>query len=378
MVAFLSIVAASERRISSKMMDVASSGAVDFQHIDAGTRAGQKLIDSARQLEDGYDENFVAQYSIMYDACHNTTTWGENGYTLVPLVRFSLCPTKYIHSGKCFSKGVGEYVVDLTTFLDGYLEYQLEGIQRTCENMRENCGCDGDDDGCTYHCYDSSTGLTWSDCQDIDQDERATYGECQAFEEVAQNDDAGNDDGGRRLADEQAEYFMGPYCGAGGRGVFLTLFKDQYCTYPLQNAAEYYEYATGVSMPFQYSSSSRGLVKRKWISCAEEDDNGNDDNNQDADDVTEFCEDVYEPAGKCEANMKNLYYKNTDGCDFIYQMKGRTAYQMSSSSSYDGVAWGAAFVLSVGVASLTAAKLYFRGRKQNNSRSDPLVEVELR
>mmetsp|Transcript_32816 Transcript_32816/g.49477 ORF Transcript_32816/g.49477 Transcript_32816/m.49477 type:complete len:381 (+) Transcript_32816:82-1224(+) len=375
-IVFLSVASAvaSEKTIMNKIMQMGSSGSVDFEHMEASSRAGQKLINSARKLEDAYDEDYVGQYSIMFDACHNTTTWGENGYLLVPLIRFSLCPTKYIHSGKCFSKGVGEYIVDLTTFMDGYLEYQLEGLQRKCEYLREKCGCDErDDDGCLYHCYDSYSGLSWMDCEEIEEDDRAQLGECQEFDMNAGNDD------GRRLADgeEEPEYFMGPYCGPGGKGVFLTLFKDQYCSYPLQGAADLYESLTGSAMPYQYAASSRGMVKRKWVSCAEQDDNGNDDaNNQDADRVTEFCEEAYELAGKCETNMKNIYYKNTDACDYIYQLKGRTAYQMSSS--YSGVVWGAAFLVSLGLSSFAAIKMYMGARKGSNSRSAPLVEVEMR
>jgi hypothetical protein len=123
--------------------------------IDAKSRAGQKLLSSARQLEDGFNEAFVARHSIIFDGCHNSTSWTENGFVNTALVRFRLCPTKYVHSGSCFTTRVGEYMVDMLTFVDAYMEYQLDADRMACENTREACGCEGENDDCLSYCYES-------------------------------------------------------------------------------------------------------------------------------------------------------------------------------------------------------------------------------
>mmetsp|Transcript_16567 Transcript_16567/g.27470 ORF Transcript_16567/g.27470 Transcript_16567/m.27470 type:complete len:376 (-) Transcript_16567:229-1356(-) len=350
---------------------------MDFVSMEASSKAGENLLLSSRQLED-VDEAMVARHSIIYDGCHNTTSWADGVYSVVPLIRFRLCPSKYVHSGRCFSSRLGEYLVEMTTFVDSYLEYKREMMERKCETIREACGCDGDNDDCAYYCYDSySDDLAYSQCAE-EQGEEERYGECQKLE--IENDD---DDGGRRLEDGDGGYYMGPYCGPGGKGVFLTLFTDEACSTTLPGAAEYYSYLSGgVAMPYQYSASSTGLVDTgSWISCAEqdenEDDNGNNNNNDEDARSNEMCQAAYQGSAKCERNMTYLTYPDSSACAYIAQIKsnGNSAFQSTDGGSTDTMSWAALLFIIGGVAALGG--VYRASKRDSSSKSTPLVEVEM-
>jgi hypothetical protein len=370
--------------LASAIAGAAAAG-LDFVSFDASSKAAQNLIlsslqvedsfdeNSSRQLEDSIDENFVASHSIYFDGCHNTTSWSEDGYAIISLVRFRLCPTKYIHSGRCFSRRVGEYLVQMTTFVDAYMEFKLESVRQQCENLREVCGCDDqDDDGCLYHCYETyGNGLTDAQCDDEQGDEER-YGECQRLE-------IENDDDARRLEDNEQEIFMGPYCGPGGTGVFLTLFSDEDCSYTLPGAAGYYSALAGTEMPYLYTAGATGMVDQGWTSCAEQDDDDDNNNNNDDARAIELCEDSYTYAAKCETNMTSLTYPDTRACSYIATLKaeGGAAYQLGSNLT--AMSWVAVLFIVAGVVTLGAVSAHVRANKRSKSSSKtvPLVEVEM-
>merc|ERR1711933_211498 len=117
------------------------------------------------------------------------------------------------------------------------------------------------------------------------------------------------------------EFFVGPYCSSNGKSINLGVFMDEMCPYDAPKGvyeALYY----GNSLPY----SSESLVTDECISCMAPKDedqdgnqnqngnnnnyyynngnnnNGNNNNNGDEeeDEVKEFCEQLYEEAGKCE------------------------------------------------------------------------------
>lgn len=125
------------------------SAPAEFTSMDAASKAAENLLLSSRQLEDAAAD-MVGKHSIIYDGCHNTTSWAEGVYSVVPLIRFRLCPTKYVHSGRCFSSRVGEYLVEMNTFVDSYMEYQLEMIRQKCE-VSKRFGSVLVEVGCVYY-----------------------------------------------------------------------------------------------------------------------------------------------------------------------------------------------------------------------------------
>lgn len=353
----------------------AGAAGLDFMAFDASSKAAQKLIrssqavDSSRILEDSADQSFVADSSIYFDGCHNTTSWVDNSYSVVPLVRFRLCPTKYVHSGKCFTSKVGEYLTPMTTFVDAYMEYHLSYVRQQCENMRETCGCDDKNDDCLYNCYTTYNGVSWSQCSQ-EQGKEERLGECQKLE-IKNN--------GRLLEQNQDSFYMGPFCGPGGSGVFLTLFTDQYCSKALPDAASFYSYVAGTDMPYQYKSGSTGMVDKGWLACTAQDNGGNNNNNGNNKDAksSQLCEDSYDSAVKCETNLTNLAYPDTSGCSYIAHIKsqGNVSFQLASVN----MSWAALFFIVGGVAVLGSVSAYIRSKKRSDSsKSDPLViEVEL-
>ena len=356
----------------------AAAAGMDFATFDASSKAAQNLLRSSLPMDslgrelnqdnNNADENsFVADYSIYFDGCYNTTSWSSGGYAIVPLVAFRLCPTKYVHSGKCFSRKVGEYLTPMTTFVSAYMQYRLEYIREKCESMKESCYCNDGDDGCFASCYQSSSDVSWSQCsEEQDQGKDQRLGECTALDFKNNR---------RSLAQNENKYYMGPYCGPGGTGVFLTMFTDEYCTAPVANAALYYNFLSGDDLPYQYSDGATGIVEKGFISCADQDDNnGGNKNNEGS--ASALCQASYESAAKCEANMTNLAYPDSSACSYIALVKdqGVLAYQLKSGST---MTWSALLFVVGGVAALGAVASFIRANKRgdSSSRSAPLVTV---
>jgi len=281
--------------------------------------AGKKLLANARKLEgnEEFDFSWVTDYSIKFQGCHHVAQWNEeaNGEEDVRvmtkrLVRFRLCPSDSCSdsSASGCSGGYGDYIVDLNTFAEPYLESKKEDEEQACENLRENCDCDeaDDQDACEYDCY-VAADMTY--CMDEGQD-FAGFLECAQFGEY-------ND----------VPYYMGPYCAMQGGAVFLGLFTDETCTtfaddnggistFNLINNANGGEYS---SMPF----TSESMIGYECMSCAEADANYEGNYNgdaNDADNVREVCEEVYNAAGKCESKL-SVGYKNEAACQFIEGVK---------------------------------------------------------
>lgn len=141
--------------------------------------------------------------------------------------------------------------------------------------------------------------------------------------------------------------YVGPYCSSNGKKILLGVFMDEMCSYPAdKNMISKF----GLSNYLPYQSES--LVGSDCISCKELKEydgqnyqnynyngqggqgqnywNGNDQ--QDADEVSETCERLYEDAGKCETNVQSAYYPNTYACDFIKSLKASGSTMRSSKS----------------------------------------------
>lgn len=83
------------------------------------------------------------------------------GMYVKQMVHFRLCPT-----GQCtFCQNGADYVVDLSVFIDAYLEGKMTAMQYKCEQVRENCYCDNayNADACLASCM-TNAGLGESDC----------------------------------------------------------------------------------------------------------------------------------------------------------------------------------------------------------------------
>lgn len=296
--------------------------------IAATSSLGKSLLKSARRLEDAdgeVDYSFVANYSIKFQGCHHVSQWNaevdeDNDVRIqtVRLARFRLCPTETCSSQKtagCTS-GYGDYIVDLDTFLQGYLQDKQETQEYNCQYLQENtCGCDADDiddeDGCLNTCY-ANAGMDYciEDEDEEDQFDAMDYAACAQFD-YQPDDDAYR----RRLdeAEEEVQYFIGAYCAEQGGEVHLGMFSDDTCT---QFSDTSYSTLTGSSLPY----SGESLISNKCISCENVDEDENGDDAYAEVQVKEMCEEIYMTAGKCESTM-GIQYPSEDGCSYIEGIK---------------------------------------------------------
>ena len=117
----------------------------------------------------------------------------------------------------------------------------------------------------------------------------------------------------------EMELFVGPYCSKNGKSIHLGVFMDETCSFGAPSGI-YEKLNYGQTLPY----SSENLIDSNCVSCkepAEYDENNNGDQ-QDADEVTEVCERLYEESGKCETNLGSVTaYPNTYACDFIKTLK---------------------------------------------------------
>jgi len=160
----------------------------------ANSKAGQKLLQNARKLNDERDVTWMPNYSIRFDKCHSLVqvAGGEEGgndendsllYTQ-HLVEFSICPSQSCvdNSNKC--NGGGRYIANTLEFTQMYLAYKEEELERVCESIADNCYNDDEN-----YCYQKEGMYECIENDDNNQEEDIErYLEC----ELVENDDNNN------------------------------------------------------------------------------------------------------------------------------------------------------------------------------------------
>jgi hypothetical protein len=320
-----------------------------IESIKADSPLGHKLLSKARRAEENGEIDFtwVANFAIKFQGCHHVSQWNdeandENDVRIETkrLIRFRLCPTDVCSAesaGGC-SSDYGDYIIDMNTFLQVYYEAVEEYNQWRCEyTAQTKCGCQNDDNQaddfdaeiCEYDCY-VENGIDdicaernpYADDQ-AQQEEKfdlAEYVDCQQVN-LEQNNN------GRRLdqaqEQEQVEYFLGPYCAEQGGAIYLGLFTDDTCTTFADEEGGAYTYKMMAGQDLPYATES--VITQDCISCHEPEDFNNDGNDaEDADQVIEFCEQIYNYAGKCEEGLAATGYitePNNNACNYIAGIK---------------------------------------------------------
>lgn len=308
--------------------------------VTAGSDLGRSLLSKARRLDENNDDEvdmtWIAGYSLKFQGCRHHTQMGDDddevSVKTVRLAHFRLCPSDSCTSwlgGGCKS-GYGDYVVELETFAQAFIEGQKRALESQCEMyMYENCDCqDSDDKGddfdkdyCEYDCYNDSKNF--QNCIDRnpyeeeeegereEEFEAERYVECQELE--VQNDDDGNngDDG------EDVSYYIGPYCSEKGGDVYLGVFTEETCTTFADdtNGRTTYSTLTGTQLPY----STGSLLTSDCISCIEQQNpNSSNDGDDDGVQLNDKCEELYESAGKCESGLAGKTSEaNNNACSYI-------------------------------------------------------------
>jgi len=319
---------------------------IELKDIQVDSPLGNKVMENARRLDDAeIDFTWVAGYSIKFQGCHHISQWNEEAdgeedvrIQTKRLVRFRLCPTGSCtteNAGGC-SSGYGEYILDMNIFLQAYLEAQQEHNEWMCEYYLSVSGCNGDDN---RRRLDEEMCL-WTYLESISVDpytciEQNPYNDDEAEEEAFEfadymecaeaniENENGNNNNNQNENGEEIKYYMGPYCSDNGGAIYLGLFTDESCSIfadEYGGKETYYTLSGGKTMPFHATS----VIDYDCISCIEPEDFNNDGNdNQDADEVIEFCEQIYAQAGKCETELASsgISTINTNACNYMEGIK---------------------------------------------------------
>ena len=323
--------------LTSLAVVVAASALVEAaSSISLQSPAGRKLLaaawqeggDGARYLnEANADYSFLSGYSIKFQGCHHVQQWNdyadeENDVKIMTkrLARFRLCPAdqcSHDKSAGCTSK-YGDYVVDMYTFVESYLQALVDDQDEICTSAQTDCtsrcGGDAEDYSCLQSCFKN---YSLPDCyqyfgyaanddgaangqEDFDV---AGYASCVDFDLPAERR--------RHLEENAVDYFIGAFCAEQGGEIHLGLFTDDTCTTFASNGANLFQSAMGFTMPFSESS----LVTNRCLGCGENYGDGT------YGDAKEICTAPYELAGKCETRMADVDYPNESSCNYIEGIK---------------------------------------------------------
>eukprot|EP00979_Chaetoceros_neogracilis_P004604 scaffold797_cov408-Chaetoceros_neogracile.AAC.69 len=343
--------------------------------ISSDSVVGKNLHSKARRVNQNYEEDlsWLTKYDMKFDSCHSIHSYGgegqgggEEGGTSTPfgtqlLVQYKLCPT----SSNCRScNGGGDYVVQLNEFVESYIEAKAEIEEQACQNVENNCNCDyyyGDDQACLTKCY-ATAGLTGCGDDDGNGDEFdvSEYLECKQAEFGYYN--------GKYL-------YIGPVCSNNGKSINLGVFEDAYCTVAAKSGT-FEKYNYNYALPYSKSS----IIGSGCIACKEQQDNNdNNDNNNNGDgnddannnnnnnqyyeqpEPTEFCQEIYEGAAKCEKNLtyKSAAYRDTGSCQYINKIVPSLERVYKSNGGSGGAAVGMAVFFGMTTFGATAAAYYF-------------------
>jgi hypothetical protein len=277
---------------------------------------------------------WAADYSLKFQGCHHIVQWneeadGENDVRLSKkrLVRFRLCPSDTCTStdaGGCESD-YGDYVIDMNEYLQAYYQSKQEQAENECGNYVENyCNCEdnGDDNWSEAQCqYQCIVEAGMSQCYQYMEDQLNENFDVEEYMECAQFQwDGGNN----RKLEQEAQWFVGPYCANQGGAINLGMFTDETCSTAVEDdstGAYTFKQMTGFELPY----AEKSIVGSECLSCLqvdEDQDNNNNNGDQEAE-ITEVCQQAYQDAGKCETYMPSgtVYYPNTQACNYIEGIK---------------------------------------------------------
>ncbi len=277
------------------------------------------------------------------------------------LVRFRLCPSHTCTShnaGGCLD-GYGDYIIDLTTFMDAYFEATKQATDYECKHYyNKNCMCDENDDDddeafdvetCAYDCY-AAAGLEKScavrnphfdDSYQTEEFEPSRYMECARFQHGQYN--GTTERRHRRTLGEMTEddgntpYYVGPFCRHQGGTVMLGMFTDDTCSeFADKNHGKdtFRELAGGLELPYSHLS----LIGSKCITCMNQEEKWDEENEEDDGQKNlplDACQSIYSEAGKCESRLKEetVEIPNTSACRYIQGIKNVRQDGIATGSS---------------------------------------------
>lgn len=287
--------------------------------IPVNTDAGRKLIQNARRVENNYNSNaqgqsyngdysevnwsdidssYIASYSVKFQGCHHVQQWnedadGEDDIKIMTqrLVRFRMCPAESCSdsSTRGCSENYGDYLVDMETYVDAYIDQMQQSYQNNNQYYNNR---DLSDYSMNIEDYMQCNQMEMND----NQRQRARH-----LRELNNNYNQYSYGNG----DDDASYYIGPYCAEQGGEIRLGVFYDDTCTVEAPEGAEMFQMVhNGMALPY----SEQSIVNLGCLSCGG------------YGEVNELCDTLYEVSGKCETRM-NVYYPNESACSYIEGIK---------------------------------------------------------
>lgn len=333
--AVLSLILTATSATEAKTRNILSSSSSLGQHL----LANAVPADGSRRLDQNNNNNynFLADYSIKFQGCHHVQQWNDNAddendvrIMTKRLARFRLCPTDSCSNERsvgCSSK-FGDYIVDMDTFVEAYLESLKEGGDYFCGKVADDCNamCGGgnDDYDCQASCYEGYNA-EWCQIYNGKNNNNNNNGganfDAEEYAECKEIDLNGN--GNNRRLEENGnnnngniQYYAGAYCADQGGEIRLGVFTDDTCTSFASNGKNLFKSTFGYSLPY----SSHSLVSTRCFECTQYDeDQDNNDNNRQVE-LQQVCKNVYAMSGKCETRM-NIDYPNESSCNYIDGVK---------------------------------------------------------
>lgn len=323
------------------------------------------------EQEAAYEVN-IASYAVKFEQCQFVKSYDselaqdENSATVLTTKRFvlfRLCPNATCSS--CNSN-FGEYLVDLESYLESTVEYFSAYQEEMCNTCEETCeqeeedeadvdeeaAADGEDEAAEdggrrrrlqqrqsnrllgknkfYNIQVNCTSCV-EECDKIENMEANGYIDATEFLECAMIYDPEDD--------TKDALYAGPICASNGAKIKIGVFKDEDCMY-LDASKEVDDYLVKDGVQ---AHLSHALLKSTYsdtcIACKEQqeqNENAEGDAQEDADEVIELCEQLYEDAAKCEKHYGfENGYGNYDGyenqlaqeeivCEFMSSLKAGT------------------------------------------------------
>eukprot|EP00587_Corethron_hystrix_P004946 CAMPEP_0113312944 /NCGR_PEP_ID=MMETSP0010_2-20120614/9569_1 /TAXON_ID=216773 ORGANISM="Corethron hystrix, Strain 308" /NCGR_SAMPLE_ID=MMETSP0010_2 /ASSEMBLY_ACC=CAM_ASM_000155 /LENGTH=392 /DNA_ID=CAMNT_0000168865 /DNA_START=36 /DNA_END=1214 /DNA_ORIENTATION=+ /assembly_acc=CAM_ASM_000155 len=287
--------------------------------IKGSSKAGQRILkharrlDNIRKLDQEINISYLANYDLKFIGCYSISTWsmgemgdyqadGEDDFLVRVkqgrVVQFRLCPEDSCEDDLAVGckEGYGDYAIDLTTFLEAYVEDMANSQEWMCQYYEEKkCNCYNDDDwqdqnSCLYNCF-------------VEND--MSY---------CMNGDGGNNNNGNQNGIELEDYifcaefgdngngygdatYIGPTCDEQGGDVYLGIFSDLYCSVPASSKS-YSSYSYGSVMPYSVESGTP-IISRDCNPFGQP----SDDDRYSQYMVKEDFTLVYLSAAKCESQM---------------------------------------------------------------------------
>jgi len=334
--AFTIIVAVS----ANPFVEKKSSATANMAYMNRLMRGARPTENSQlRRLEENGYEVDISGYSIKFQKCQFVKAYDQElaeedaGTVLATkhFVVFRLCPSSSCVNCKY---DYGEYVVDMETYLDATIDYNKDQQDEKCEQCEQDCD-GGEEEGDNNEGEDGNRRRLYSDCDTCTDT-------CKKIDDMEENGyiDATDFVGCKEIqyeGDDGDNLYAGAICAAKGYKIKIGVFSDEKCRV-LESGREVEDYlADGNGNQYKLSHA---LLKTTYesescLSCLDENDEGNDDNEKEPE-VKGLCQNLYYAAAKCEKRLYNAGYENSNNafdnksknentvCEFIRSLKTGT------------------------------------------------------